>query len=109
MNPIDAAARGIKEGDTVKITSSEGSTIRHVLITDRLMPGVTYLPHGAWTEFDEALGVDKAGSDNYLEAGVPTVEGHSGFNSQIVEVEKWDGPRLLPDSQWPQRIPIKEA
>ena len=82
MNPIDAKARGIKNGDTVKITSSEGSAIRHVLVTPRLMPGVTFLPHGAWTEFDDELGVDKAGSDNYLEAGVPTVEGHSGFNSQ---------------------------
>lgn len=109
MNPIDAEARGIKNGDMVKITSSEGSAIRPVLVSDRIMPGVTSLPHGAWTEFDESLGVDKAGSDNYLEAGVPTVEGHSGFNSQIVQVEKWNGPRLMPDAQWPQRIPLKEA
>jgi anaerobic dimethyl sulfoxide reductase subunit A len=109
MNPIDAEARGIKNGDMVKITSSEGSAIRPVLVSNRIMPGVTSLPHGAWTEFDESLGVDKAGSDNYLEAGVPTVEGHSGFNSQIVQVEKWNGPRLAPDSQWPQRIPLKEA
>jgi anaerobic dimethyl sulfoxide reductase subunit A len=109
MNPIDAEARGIKNGDTVKITSSEGSAIRRVLVTNRIMPGVTSLPHGAWTEFDEAMGVDKAGSDNYLEAGVPTVEGHSGFNSQIVQVEKWNGPGLMPDALWPQRIPLMEA
>ena len=109
MNPIDASARGIKNGDVVKVTSSEGSCIRHALLTPRLMPGITYLPHGAWVEFDETLGVDKAGSDNYLEAGVPTVEGHMGFNSQMVQVEKWNGPRLVPDAQWAQRIPIKEA
>lgn len=109
MNPIDAEARGIKNGDTVKITSSEGSSIRRALVSERIMVGVTQLPHGAWTEFDESLGVDKAGSDNYLEAGVPTVEGHSGFNSQIVQVEKWNGPKLTPDAQWPQRIPLKEA
>jgi anaerobic dimethyl sulfoxide reductase subunit A len=109
MNPIDAKKLGIKSGDIVKITSSEGSSIRPVMLTDRLMPGVTYLPHGAWTEFDDELGVDKAGSDNYLEAGVPTVEGHSGFNSQIVKVEKWEGARLMPDSKWAQRIPIKEV
>ena len=109
MNPIDAAARGIKNSDTVKITSSEGSSIRHVLTTERLMPGVTILPHGAWTEFDDSLEVDKAGSDNYLEAGVALGEGNFGYNSQIVQVEKWDGARLMPDSQWPQRIPIKEV
>jgi anaerobic dimethyl sulfoxide reductase subunit A len=109
MNPIDAKARGIKNGDVVKITSSEGSTLRHALVTPRIMPGVTYLPHGAWLEFDETLGVDKAGSDNYLEAGVLVGEGNMGFNSQMVQVEKWNGPRLVPDSQWPQRIPLKEA
>ena len=109
MNPIDAEARGIKNGDIVKITSSEGSAIRPVLLSNRIMPGVTQFPHGAWTEFDDGLGVDKAGSDNYLEAGIPTVEGQGGFNSQIVQVEKWNGPRLAPDAQWPQRIPLKEA
>jgi anaerobic dimethyl sulfoxide reductase subunit A len=109
MNPLDAEPRGIVTGDMVKITSSEGSAIRPVLVTDRIMPGVTSLPHGAWTEFDDELGVDKAGSDNYLEAGVPTTEGHSGFNSQIVQVEKWDGPRLEPDARWPQRVPLTEA
>lgn len=108
MNPIDAEPRGVKTGDFVKITSSEGSAIRPVLVTDRIMPGVTFLPHGAWTEFDDSLGVDKAGSDNYLEAGVPACEGNMGFNSQIVQVEKWNGPDLAPDARWPQRIPLKE-
>ncbi len=109
MNPIDAAARGINNSDTVKITTPEGSSIRRVLVTDRIMPGVTCLPHGAWTEFDDALGVDKAGSDNYLEPGIPRGEGNFGYNSQIVQVEKWNGSPLQPDSHWPQRIPIKEA
>ena len=109
INPIDAEARGIKNGDIVKITSSEGISIRPVLVTERIVPGVTFIGHGAWTEYDESLGVDKAGSDNYMEAGVPTVEGHSGFNTQIVQVEKWDGPKLEPDALWPQRIPLKEA
>lgn len=109
MNPIDAAARGIQTGDFVKITSSEGSAIRPVVVTERIMPGVTFIGHGAWTEYDETLGLDKAGSDNYLEAGVPTVEGHSGYNTQIVQVEKWNGPRLAPDARWPQRIIFQEG
>ena len=109
MNPIDAAARGIENNDTVKITSPEGSSIRRVLVTERIMPGVTSLPHGAWTEFDDNLGVDKAGSDNFLEAGIALGEGNFGYNSQMVQVEKWNGPALQPDSHWPQRIPIEEA
>ena len=104
MNPIDAEARGIQTGDIVKITSSEGSAIRPVMVTERIMPGVTFIAHGAWTGVRRSLGLDKAGSDNFLEAGVPTVEGHSGFNSQIVQVEKWNGADLAPDARWPQRI-----
>lgn len=109
MNPLDAEPRNIKTGDYVKITTSEGSAIRPAVVTDRIMPGVTFIGHGAWTEFDETLDVDKAGSDNFLAAGVPSVEGHSGYNTQIIQVEKWNGPTPEPDSRWPQRIVFKEG
>ena len=110
MNSLDAAERGIKQGDIVLIRSQYGKAIRPVSVTDRLMPGVCTLPHGAWVEMDEATGIDKAGSDNYLEGGVPTVEGHMGFNSQNVQVEKYTGPiELKPDALWPQRVPLKGA
>ncbi len=110
LNSLDAAERGIKQGDIVLIRSQYGKAIRPVTVTDRLMPGVCTLPHGAWVEMDEATGIDKAGSDNYLEGGVPTVEGHMGFNSQNVQVEKYSGPiELKPDALWPQRVPLKGA
>jgi len=64
--------------------------------------------HGAWVEMDEETGVDKAGADNILSGAIPTVEGHMGWNSTVVEVTKWTGKPLVPDYQWPQRIPIKE-
>ncbi len=108
MNPIDAAERGIKQGDIVLIRSQYGKAIRPAYVTERLMPGVVSLPHGAWLELDEATGTDKAGSDNFVEGGVPTVEGHMGFNTQTVQVEKYNGPiELKPDALWPQRIPLK--
>ncbi|MBI4788783.1 MAG: molybdopterin-dependent oxidoreductase, partial [Chloroflexi bacterium] len=110
MSPIDAAERGIKHGDIVLIRSQYGKGIRPVYVTPRLMPGVCILPHGAWVEMDEATGIDKAGSDNNIEGGVPTVEGHMGFNSQNVQVEKYTGSiELKPDALWPQRIPLKGA
>jgi len=110
MNPIDAEARNLKHGDVVLIRSPHGQCIRHVAITPRIMPGVVTLPHGAWAEVDEKSGIDKAGSDNYLAGPVITGQGVSGWNSQIVQVEKYTGPlELLPDYKWPQRIPIKEA
>jgi anaerobic dimethyl sulfoxide reductase subunit A len=109
MNPIDAEARGIKHGDTVLITSRHGKVLRPAYITERIMPGVVDLPHGAWVQMDEEAGVDKAGADNIIGGDIPTVEGHQGWNSCNVQVEKWTGEQLEPDYTWPQRIPLKEA
>lgn len=106
MNPIDAKARGIKVGDTVLITSRHAKSLRPVYITNRIMPGVTILPHGAWLQLDDETGIDHAGSDNFLTGDLPDMEGHMGWNSVNVQVEKWTGEPLAPDYQWPLRIPI---
>jgi anaerobic dimethyl sulfoxide reductase subunit A len=109
MNPIDAEERGIEHGDTVLITSRHGKVLRPAYITERIMPGVVDLPHGSWVEMDEEIGIDKAGADNIIGGDIPTVEGHQGWNSCNVQVEKWTGEQLMPDYTWPQRIPLKEA
>ncbi len=108
MNPVDAQARGLKNGDTVKITSRHGSVIRPVYVTDRMMPGVTTLGEGAWIDMDEEEGVDKGGATNTLNGDYATGQGHSGHNTCIVQVEKYSKP-LLPDYKWQQRIPLKGA
>ncbi|NMA71374.1 MAG: molybdopterin-dependent oxidoreductase [Firmicutes bacterium] len=104
MNPKDAEERGIKNGDTVLIRGKHGRSLRPVQLTERIMPGVVALPHGAWVELDDETGIDKAGSDNVLCGAVPTGQGTSGWNSVIVQVEKWHGEPLKPDVEWPQRI-----
>jgi anaerobic dimethyl sulfoxide reductase subunit A len=105
MNPLDAAARGIKTGDIVKVTSRHGSVIRPVYVTERIMPGVVTLGEGAWVEIDEATGIDKAGCTNMLNGGIARGQGNLGFNSCNVQVEKYTGPiKLQPDYTWPQRI-----
>ena len=109
MNPIDAEARGIKHGDIVLITSKHGKSLRPVAVTERVTPGVVILYHGAWVQMDEATQIDQAGADNIINGAVPTGQGTSGWNSCIVQVEKWTGEPLQPDYKWPQRIPLKEA
>jgi len=111
INPIDAEERGIKHGDTVLIRSRHAQTLRPAYITDKIMPGVVDLPHGAWVDIiDEEQVLDKAGSDNLITGAYPTVTGHQGFNSVNVQVEKWTGEPLEPDYTWPQRIiDYKEA
>ncbi len=109
MNPLDAAARGIKQGDTVLITSRHGKVLRPVSITERMMPGVTTLGEGAWADIDENTGIDLAGATNTLSGQIPTGQGYQGWNSENVQVEKWNGAPLEPDKNWPQRIPIQEV
>jgi formate dehydrogenase major subunit len=42
IHPADAEARGVRQGDWVKITSRAGETSLHAQITDRVAPGVVY-------------------------------------------------------------------
>jgi anaerobic dimethyl sulfoxide reductase subunit A len=110
MNPIDAEARGIKDGDHALIRSRHGKVLRPVFLTTRMSPGVVALGEGAWAEIDEATGIDKAGATNTLNGPIPTGQGHQGWNTCIVQVEKYEGPiELIPDYKWDQRIPVKEA
>lgn len=46
IHPDDAAARGIAEGDLVRITSRVGSVEVTAEISEDVMPGVISLPHG---------------------------------------------------------------
>ena len=108
INPLDAAARGLKTGDVALIRSRHGKVIRPVFVTYRLMPGVVMLGEGAWSELDDATGIDKAGATNILNGAIPTGQGHQGWNSANVQVEKYNGT-LEPDAKWPQRIPLKGA
>jgi anaerobic dimethyl sulfoxide reductase subunit A len=110
MNPLDAAERGIQNGDTVLVTSRHGKVLRPVYVTERMMPGVTTLGEGAWAQIDEATGIDLAGATNTLNGPIPTGQGHAGWNTANVQVEKYTGPlKLERDYLWAQRIPIKEA
>jgi len=103
MNPKDAEERGIRNGDTVLITSRHGKTLRPVQLTERIMPGVVSLPHGAWVEMDEALGIDKAGADNVINGAIPTGKARLGerLHGSGREVA---GRALEARAEWPLRI-----
>ncbi len=108
-NPVflsrqDAEERGIAEGDTVKIASKYGETLRKAYVTGRMMPGVVGLPHGPWVRVDEASGIDQAGSENYITGNVARGLGCSGYNTLNVEVSKYDGEAIPEDVEIPQTI-----
>ncbi|NCP16393.1 hypothetical protein GW866_05050, partial [bacterium] len=65
INPIDAAARGIKDGEQVKVFNARGALVLPCRVTPRIMPGVVDIPQGAWWSPDEN-GVDHGGNVNVL-------------------------------------------
>jgi anaerobic selenocysteine-containing dehydrogenase len=75
MHPDDAAARGLVEGERVRVFSATGETHIVMRLSPDLTPGVVCLPEGQWVEMDTA-GRDLAGSANMLtstEGTLPSV------------------------------------
>ncbi|EKY3119678.1 molybdopterin-dependent oxidoreductase [Cronobacter turicensis] len=71
INPQDAQARGINDGDTVRVWNARGEARIEAKVTPRIMPGVVALGEGAWYQPD-AQGVDHAGSINVLTTQRPS-------------------------------------
>ena len=104
INPVDASARGIEDGDTVLVTSAYGKVLRNAHVTERIMPCVTRLDEAAWIEVDPETGINKSGNPNILNPHLPSGSGISAYNAANVQVEKWTGEKLDPDYLWPERI-----
>ena len=97
MHPDDADARGLADGDVVRVFNDRGACLAGVVIDDRLRPDVVQLSTGAW--FDPA---DPADPDSMCVHGNPNVltddvgtsslaRGCTGAHV-LVQVEKFDGP-----------------
>ncbi len=65
INEIDAAERGIRDGDMVRIWNDRGEVHVRCRVTKTIMPGVVDLPQGAWYTPD-ANGIDTRGCINVL-------------------------------------------
>lgn len=109
INTMDAEERGIQNGDTVLITNMHGKVLRPAYVTERILPGVIDLGEGAWVNLDESTGIDMAGCSNMLAGNTPSGQGVQTWNTNIAQVEKWNGDSLNPDYTWPQRIVFPEG
>ena len=49
INPQDAAARGLRDGDIVRVFNDRGSCLCGVVITDHVMQGVVVVSTGSCT------------------------------------------------------------
>jgi anaerobic dimethyl sulfoxide reductase subunit A len=87
INSEDARARNISDGDMVRVFNDRGEVFIPARVTERIMPGVVDVPHGAWYDPDEK-GVDKGGCANVLTADEYSPSGGFAYNTALVEVER---------------------
>ncbi len=88
LNPLDAQARGIAQGDYVYVYNDRGRTRVMVKVTNRIMPGVAQLSEGAWYTPD-ANGVDQNGCVNILTKYHPSpLAKGDPMHTNLVEIEK---------------------
>jgi trimethylamine-N-oxide reductase (cytochrome c) len=66
IHPSDAAKRGIKSGTIVKIYNERGIVLGGAYVTERIMPGVVYIDHGARTDFVVPGELDRGGAINLI-------------------------------------------
>lgn len=88
MHPRDAAARGLRDGDVVRVFNDRGATLAGLTVTDSIRPGVVAMATGAWWDPGEG-GLDRHGNPNVLTQDVGTSRLGQGCAAQscLVQVE----------------------
>jgi anaerobic dimethyl sulfoxide reductase subunit A len=85
MNPADAEARGIKDGQSVRVFNDRGATVLPVKVTPRIAVGVVSIKEGAWFAPAEG-GTDAAGCANALAEDRSAPCGATTYNTNLVEI-----------------------
>lgn len=86
MHPADAHARGITNGQVVRIFNDIGATVLPAQVTDRIAPGVVSIKEGAWFA-PGADGVDTEGCANVLTTDRAAPCGATTYNTNQVEIQ----------------------
>jgi anaerobic dimethyl sulfoxide reductase subunit A len=87
INSVDARARGIVNGDLVKVFNERGKMVIATKVSERIMPGVVHIHEGGSFEPDEK-GVDRGGCPNIFLKSRHSPGGAFCTNTALVQVEK---------------------
>jgi biotin/methionine sulfoxide reductase len=96
MHPQDAAARGLRDGDIVRVFNDRGACLAGLILSDGVRPGVIQLATGAWYDpqhTGEGPSMDKHGNPNMLTIDKGTSKLAQGpiAHTALVEVERFSG------------------
>ena len=97
INEGDAATLGIKQDDTVIVSTERGRSQMTAKVTNRIMPGVVSVPQGAWYDPETRDGatigdpsvLDLGGCISVLTSSRPTpISKGNGVHSNLCKIEK---------------------
>ncbi|GAA1070166.1 molybdopterin-dependent oxidoreductase [Nocardiopsis composta] len=93
LHPDDAAARGLADGDVVRVHNDRGSLLAGVQVSDELRPGVAQLSTGAWYDPSAPDVTCVHGNPNALTPTTGTSGLSQGCTGQhvLVEVTRYRG------------------
>ncbi|MBN1191186.1 MAG: molybdopterin-dependent oxidoreductase [Dehalococcoidales bacterium] len=96
INPADAAARGISSGDVAKVFNERGGVLGGAYVTERIMPGVVYMDHGARYDPIVPGELDRGGAINTITPHNITSKNATGMvvSGFLVEAERADIEKL---------------
>jgi biotin/methionine sulfoxide reductase len=109
IHAADAAARGIANGDIVRVHNARGACLAGAVLTDGLLQGVCVLPTGAWLD-PQHPGIPGTlcvhGNPNVLTRDAPTSRLGQGPVAQscLVDIERFDAPLPPITAHRPPRI-----
>ena len=96
INPLDAASRGIKDGEIVRLFNDRGACLAAAAMSDAVSAGVIQLSTGAWydpepTDGEQPLCVH--GNPNVLTRDIGTSRLAQGCSGQltVLQVERFTG------------------
>jgi len=104
INPQDAAARGIQDGDILKIYNERGVVLGGAYVSERVMPGAVSMDHGARYDPIVPGEFDRGGVINTITPHKTTSKNATGMavSSFLVEVEKVTEDQM---EQWKRTYP----
>jgi len=96
VHPRDAAARGIKNGDIIKLYNDRGAVLCIAVVTQRVLPGIVH-SYGSSTSYDplepgKVKSIDRGGCVNLLTSSRMMSRHVPGMapNSCLIEIVKWE-------------------
>ena len=95
IHPVDAAQRGISDGDVVELHNGRGRCLAGAVVTDDVVQGCLFLWTGAWydPDFSENPPLDRHGNPNSLthDRRTSSLSQSPASHSVRLDVRKWTG------------------